>query len=97
MRGETFFHQKNYREALREYLMVDVTYDAPPWQAAALLEAGKVHERLAQWTDAAEMYERVLSKFPKTPTAGDASRRLQDLRDRLERTGAKQDEKGKKG
>lgn len=97
MRGETFFHQKNYREALREYLMVDVTYDAPPWQAAALLEAGKVHERLDQWTDAAEMYERVLANFAKTPSARDAGRRLQGLRDRLERTGAKTDSTGKKG
>ena len=98
MRGETFFHQKNYGEALREYRKVDVTYDAPLWQAAALLEAGKVHERLDQWADAAEMYERVLSQFPKAPTAGDASRRLQGLRDRLERTGAAPAEaKGKKG
>jgi len=46
MRGETYFHQKNYHEAIREFLKVDILYDAPSWQAAALLEAGKVYERL---------------------------------------------------
>src|SRR6202012_3163337 len=29
MRGETFFHQKAYHEALREFLKVDILYDAP--------------------------------------------------------------------
>ncbi len=72
MRGETFFHEKNYREALREFLKVDILYDAPTWQAAALLEAGKVYERLDQWADAAEIYERLCSKFPDDPSAAEA-------------------------
>ena len=38
MRGETYFHQKNYPEAKREFLKVHVLYQAPVWQAAALLE-----------------------------------------------------------
>ena len=46
------------------------------WQAAALLEAGKVYERLDQWADAAETYERLLSKFPTEPSAAEARRRL---------------------
>ena len=72
MRGETFFHEKNDREALREFLKVDILYDAPTWQAAALLEAGKVYERLDQWADAAEIYERLCSKFPDDPSAAEA-------------------------
>ncbi|HEV3164192.1 MAG TPA: tetratricopeptide repeat protein, partial [Isosphaeraceae bacterium] len=86
MRGETYFHQKNYDEALHELLKVDVLYDAPVWQAAALLEAGKVYERLAQWADAAEMYKRILSprrklreKFPNDPNAAEAARRLEEV------------------
>ena len=54
MRGETFFHEDRLHEALREFLRVDILYQAPRWQAAALLEAGKVYERLDQWADAAE-------------------------------------------
>ena len=64
MRGETYFHQDQFHEALRDFLKVDILHDAPRWQAAALLEAGKVYERLDQWADAAETYGRLLSKFP---------------------------------
>lgn len=83
MRGETYFHQKNYREALREFLKVDILYDAPPWQAAALLEAGKVYERLEQWADAAETYESLRAKFPKDPNAAAARSLLEGVRRRL--------------
>src|SRR5205085_8853721 len=77
MRGETYFHQKNYREAIREYLKVDILYDAPAWQAAALLEAGKVYEQLDQWADAAEIYQKLRSRFPDDPNAAEAARRLE--------------------
>ncbi len=82
MRGETYFLQRNYREALREFLKVDILYDAPPWQAAALLEAGKVYEQLDQWADAAETYERLRSKFPDDPSAAEAKARLEAARRR---------------
>src|SRR5262249_52717974 len=83
MRGETYFHQENYREAIREFLKVDILYDAPAWQAAALLEAGKVYERLAQWADAAETYERLRARFPKDPSAVEAKPLLEGVRKRL--------------
>jgi TolA-binding protein len=82
MRGETFFHQKDYREALREFLKVDILYDAPKWQALALLEAGKVYEQLDQWAEAAEIYEKLRSTFPADPTAEEAARRLDAARRR---------------
>lgn len=77
LRGETFFHQKNYKSAVREFLKVDVLYDAPKWQALALLEAGKVFERLDQWSDAAQAYEKLLDD-PTAPgaTAREAAERL---------------------
>ena len=71
MRGETYFHEDRLREALREFLQVDILYDAPRWQAAALLEAGKVYERLDQWADAAETYSRLVARFPQDPDAAD--------------------------
>ncbi len=72
MRGETYFHEEQFHEALREFLRVDILYNAPHWQAAALFEAGKVYERLDQWADAAETYERLLKKFPSDPVASQA-------------------------
>ena len=38
MKGETYFHQKNYRDALREFHKLELTYRVPDWQAAALFE-----------------------------------------------------------
>jgi TolA-binding protein len=86
MRGETYFHQKEYREALREFLKVDYLYDAPAWQAGALLEAGKVHEQLGQWAEAAETYERLRTRFPSDPNASKAQARLDAVRKRAEGT-----------
>ena len=82
MRGETYFHEKNYRKALPEFLKVDYLYDAPTWQASALLEAGKVHEQLGQWAEAAETYERLRSRFPTDPNAAKAKDRLDLARKR---------------
>jgi TolA-binding protein len=75
MRGEAYFHQEKLHEALRDFLKVDILYDAPRWQAAALLEAGKVYERLDQWADAAETYERLLARFPNEAPATEAKPR----------------------
>jgi TolA-binding protein len=84
MRGETYFHQKDYRKALPEFLKVDYLYDVPTWQANALLEAGKVHEQLGQWAEAAETYERLRTKFPSDPNADKAQARLDAARKRAE-------------
>jgi TolA-binding protein len=82
MRGETFFHEDKYHEALRDFLKVDILHNAPRWQAAALLEAGKVYERLDHWADAAETYERLLNKFASEPTAVEARERLTAVKGR---------------
>jgi TolA-binding protein len=76
MQGETYFHQDRYREALRDFLKVDILYDAPRWQAAALFEAGKVYERLGQWSDAVETYDRLCTRFPDDSRVQDAKVRL---------------------
>ena len=70
MRGETYFHEDRLREARMEYLRVDILYnDAPRWRAAALLEAGKVDERLGQWAEAVETYDRLLTDLPEEARA----------------------------
>jgi cellulose synthase operon protein C len=76
MIGETYFHQKDYRTALREYLRLETLYAYPNWQAAALLEAGKCHQRLGEPTPAAELYRQILKDYPKTSFAQQAAKQL---------------------
>ncbi|MFO0950685.1 MAG: tetratricopeptide repeat protein [Isosphaeraceae bacterium] len=87
MIGETYFHQKDYHEAILQLLRVDILYDAPTWQAAALLEVGKAHEQLSQWADAAETYKRLREKFPDDPNAAEAKGRLETVQKRLDAGG----------
>ena len=74
--GETYFHQKNYQAAIREYLRLETLYASPNWQAAALLEAGKCHQRLGQATQAAELYRQILKDYSQTPFAQEAAKQL---------------------
>ncbi|MBN2577458.1 MAG: tetratricopeptide repeat protein [Pirellulales bacterium] len=76
MIGESYFHQKHYQTALREYLRVEILYAYPTWQAAALLQAGKCHELLGNRREAEKLYARILEKYSKTPFADQAQQRL---------------------
>ncbi len=75
MRGETYFLEDRLREARMEFLKVDILYKSPRWQAAALLEAGKVEERLGQWAEAVETYDHLTTDFPEDPSAAEARKR----------------------
>ncbi|MBN2475571.1 MAG: tetratricopeptide repeat protein [Pirellulales bacterium] len=77
--GETYFHQKNYETAIREYLPVEILYGYPTWQALALLQAGKCHEELGEREEAASLYTRIVTVYPNTPSAGLADQRLKSL------------------
>ncbi len=85
MIGEAYFHQQNYATALREYLRLEILYDYPTWQSAALLQAGKCHEMLGEWKKAGESYRRILAKYPQTEFADDATGRLKKIRSRVAR------------
>jgi len=78
MIGESFFHQKNYKAALSEYLRLEILYAYPTWQSAALLQAGKCHELLGEGKEATELYRRIVTLYPDTPFAKEASQKLQD-------------------
>ena len=88
MHGEVYFHQDKLHEALRDFLQVDILYNAPRWQAAALMEAGKVYERLDQWADAAETYGRLIARFPGEAPASEAARRRADASSRAASSGS---------
>jgi len=79
MIGETYFHQKKYDAAMREFLRLEILHDFPKWQAAALLQAGKCRELLGEPDRAAELYREVLTKYKQTEFAQRADQRLRQL------------------
>lgn len=83
MIGETFFHQRNYEEAIRAYLRVTILYVYPRWQSAALLQAGKCHERMDQPREASKLYEQLLQELPVSEFHDEARWRLTSLDERL--------------
>ena len=79
MIGETFFHQKDFATALREYLKVEILYDFPTWRAAALLQAGKCRELLGEPKEAHKLYTRLMKEYPGTRFAKDAARKMGEM------------------
>lgn len=80
MIGETYFHQKDYRSAVKAYHRVEILYAYPQWQAASLLQAAKCRERLGQTREAANLFRRVMDKYPDTPFVEEAGRRLRVMK-----------------
>lgn len=86
MIGETYFHQEKYHDALKEFLRV--VYDdhaAGPFKAAALLEAGKIAEKLERWGDAADFYRQLRANYPDDRLAQPAAERLEAIQSKLPR------------
>ncbi|MDZ7619995.1 MAG: tetratricopeptide repeat protein, partial [Patescibacteria group bacterium] len=80
MIGETFFHQKQYDVAMREYLRVARLYAYPKWQAGSLLQGAKCRELLGEPEEAAKLYAEVLAEYADTPFAEQAKERLEAAR-----------------
>lgn len=79
MLAETYFHQRDFNAAVREYLAVEILYAFPDLQAAALWQAGKCYEQLQQPADAASVYRRLTESFPQSPYASQAKQRQTEL------------------
>lgn len=79
MLAETYFHQRDFNAAVREYLAVEILYAFPDLQAAALWQAGKCYEQLQQPADAATVYRRLTEAFPNSPYAAQAKQRQTEL------------------
>ncbi len=79
MIGESFLHQHQPEQALREFLRVEVLHDWPEWQAAALLQAGACHELLHQPHQAMDLYARVVRRHAASQCAAMATERLAGL------------------
>jgi TolA-binding protein len=79
MIGESYFHQKNFKAAAKEYQQLEILYAYPTWQAASLLQAGKCRERLGEKDEAAKLYRRVVKVYHDTSFAKDAAHELARL------------------
>lgn len=77
--GECLFAKKQYDDAVRELLKVDILYTYPEWSAAALFEAGRCFEELAKPVEARTQFEQVQQKYPQSRWAEMAAQRLNAL------------------
>ncbi len=77
--GECLFAKKQYDEAVRELLKVDILYAYPEWSAAALYEAGRCFEKLGKSVEARAQFKQVAEQHSKTRWAELASRRLSEI------------------
>jgi len=78
--ADTYVLEKNFDAALDEYLKVDIGYDFPYWQGAALYHAGTCQESLSDPAGAAKTYTRLVAKYPESEFVPKARERLQALR-----------------
>ena len=63
MIGETYFLQKNYRDAIISYHRV-TRY--PRWQAASLLQAAKCRVLLKEPKEALQLLDQLIQDFPQS-------------------------------
>ena len=75
--GETWLVQERYAEALEAYLQTINQYSYPHWRAAALLQAGKCHERLGNSSQALKLYRQLEQEHPTSEFATQAKRRIE--------------------
>jgi len=78
--AETFLAEKSYEQAEREYIKVETLYDFPVWQARAVYQSATCQEELKMTDAAIKSYELLLSKWPQSEQASQASQRLEILK-----------------
>lgn len=77
--GECLYAKKQYDEAARELLKVDILYAYPEWSAAALFEAGRCLEQLGKSVEARRQFQTVVEKHNSTKWGELAAQRLAAL------------------
>ena len=68
------------REAKKQFLAVQILYNYPEIQAAALFQAAGCQERLKEYGDAVKTLELLLKAYPNSRFATMAKTRLPRLR-----------------
>ncbi len=77
--GECLYARKEYLDAARELLRVDILYDYPAWSAAALYEAGRCLTAAGDRAEARTLFQQVQANHGDTEWARLAGRRLEEL------------------
>ncbi len=77
--GECFYAAREFEEAVRELMKVDILYGYPEWSAAALYEAGRCFEELGKTAEARKQFEQVRTMHAETEWADLAGERLTRL------------------
>ena len=86
MEGEVLFEQGNHKEAIKAFFKVAYGFgekQAPatfhPWQAQATFEAARCFEVLEQSDKARGLYAELIDRYPDSPQAPAAKKRLDAL------------------
>ncbi|MEM6470883.1 MAG: tetratricopeptide repeat protein [Planctomycetota bacterium] len=79
MIGETFFMQRQYRDAIHAYRLVESLDPGGGFGALSLVQAGKSYEQLGRTAEAGVCYGLLLSRHADSPHADDARQRLASL------------------
>ena len=76
--GECCFAMKNYDEAVKALIKVEILYAYPKWSSKALLETGRVMDLLGKKEQARERYRELIQKYPEDDAATIARKKLED-------------------
>ncbi len=79
MLGEIDLLQRNYRQALQNYLSVLELQTPSAWHPRAIFQAGKCHEMLGSPLDALAAYQSIANQYPQSEVAAAAINRIQQL------------------
>jgi TolA-binding protein len=77
--GECEFLQGHYKEALAQYLAVDIRYAYEKWRAAALLRAMECHAKLGNRERVRFYHAQLAEQFPKSELLPQANKLLDTL------------------
>ncbi len=76
--GESFYRQRDYASAQREYATVERSYPDSDKMASALYKLGRCFEETGNSAEATKYYEMTVARFPETQEAELANSKLQN-------------------
>lgn len=84
--AETYLKENNHDVAYKEYMKTVVGYEAPEYQAMALLQAAKCDKISRRWTGAEAALKDLIARFPDSKWVSDAQLELKSIEPYLTKT-----------